>query len=68
MIKTNKEVKIMCVNKLKELISEIESNKTSDNYSFNWDLLEQFNTPDMLVRNVRFSVNRTDYKALGNGG
>lgn len=64
-IRTEKEVKQLVLAKLRELIENIENDKTSNNYSFDWELMSQSQVlPGLMSVDVRFSVRRTEYHRL----
>ena len=67
-IKTDEEVKKDCVEMLKELIIDIESDDTSDNYTYSWDLIKAVSDGHLITRDVRFSVSRTEYIKTYNNG
>jgi len=61
-MRTNEEVKELCIKELEELIQNIKDDKTSDNYIYAMDVLEMTNRFEMTAGVVRYSVTRTEYR------
>ena len=62
MLKTNEEAKQKCIKELEKLIQNIKDDKTSYNYSFNWEVLRMQTGFGYTETDVRFFVERTEYK------
>ena len=60
-MRTNEEVKKLCIKELEELIQNIKDDKTSDNYVYTIDVLEMTNSFEMTNGVVRYSVTRNEY-------
>ena len=60
-MRTNEEVKELCIKELEELIQNIKDDKTSDNYVYTIDVLEMTNSFEMTNGVVRYSVTRNEY-------
>jgi len=61
-MRTNEEVKELCIKELEELIQNIKDDKTSDNYIYAMDVLEMTNSFEMTTGVVRYSVTRNEYR------
>jgi hypothetical protein len=61
-MKTNEEVKEVCIKELEELIQSIKDDKTSDNYVYAMDVLEVLNSFEITSAVVRYSVTRNEYR------
>ena len=61
-MKTNEEVKEVCIKELEELIQSIKDDKTSDNYVCAVDVLEVVNSFEITSAVVRYSVTRNEYR------
>ena len=61
-MKTDKEVKEVCIKELEELIQNIKDDKISDNYVYAMDVLEMTNSFEMTTGVVRYSVTRNEYR------
>ena len=61
-MKTNEEVKEVCIKELEELIQSIKDDKTSDNYVYAMDVLEVVNSFEITSAVVRYSVTRNEYR------
>ena len=60
-MKTNEEQKAECIEYLEDLIQNIKNDKTSDNYCFNWEVLEQKEDNYHVERFVRYSITINEY-------
>ena len=60
-MKTNNEVKKICVEKLKELIHSIETDETCDNYCYTFDIVGFAGDDTVQIRDVVYSFKRTEY-------
>jgi hypothetical protein len=58
---TNEEVKAKCIKELEDLIQNIKDDKTSNNYSFNMEVLEINQNSDYLQRYVSYGIRRSEY-------
>jgi len=61
-MRTNEEVKELCIKELEELIQNIKDDKISDNYVYAVDVLEITNSFEMTNGVVRYSVTRNEYR------
>jgi|TARA_B110000971_G_C19976786_1_gene485358 hypothetical protein len=61
-MKTDEEVKEVCIKELEELIQNIKDDKISDNYVYAMDVLEMTNSFEMTTGVVRYSVTRNEYR------
>jgi len=61
-MRTNEEVKEICIKELEELIQNIKDDKISDNYVYAMDVLEMTNSFEMTTGVVRYSVTRNEYR------
>jgi hypothetical protein len=61
-MKTNEEVKEVCIKELEELIQSIKDDKTSDNYVYAMDVLEVVNSFGITSAVIRYSVTRNEYR------
>lgn len=61
-MRTNEEVKELCIKKLEELIQDIKADKTSNNYVYDMEVLEMTNSFEMTAGVVRYSVTRNEYR------
>tara|TARA_R110002012_G_C11330650_1_gene576980 strand:+ start:405 stop:611 length:207 start_codon:yes stop_codon:yes gene_type:complete len=61
-MRTNEEVKEICIKELEELIQNIKDDKISDNYVYAIDVLEMTNSFEMRAGVVRYSVTRNEYR------
>ena len=61
-MRTNEEVKEVCIKKLEELIQNIKDDKISDNYVYAMGVLEMTNSFKMTTGVVRYSVTRNEYR------
>lgn len=60
-MRTNEEVKEVCIKELEELIQNIKDDKTSDDYVCAMDVLEMVNSFEITSAVVRYSVTRNEY-------
>lgn len=58
---TNEEVKAKCIKELEDLIQNIKDDKTSNNYSFNMEVLEINQNSDYSQRCVSYGIRRNEY-------
>jgi hypothetical protein len=61
-MRTNEEVKEICIKELEELIQNIKDDKISDNYVYAMDVLEMTSSFEMTTGVVRYSVTRNEYR------
>ena len=61
-MRTNEEVKELCIKELELLIQNIKDDKTSDNYVYAMDVLEMTSSFEMTAGIVRYSVTRNEYR------
>ena len=61
-MRTNEEVKEVCIKELEELIQNIKDDKISDNYVYAMGVLEMTNSFEMTTGVVRYSVTRNEYR------
>jgi len=61
-MRTNEEVKELCIKELEELIQNIKDDKISDNYVYAVDVLEITNSFEMTNGVVKYSVTRNEYR------
>ena len=61
-MKTDEEVKEVCIKELEELIQNIKDDKISDNYVYAMDVLEMTDSFEMTTGVVRYSVTRNEYR------
>ena len=57
----NEEVKAKCIKELEDLIQNIKDDKTSNNYSFNMEVLEINQNSDYSERYVSYGIKRSEY-------
>ena len=60
-MKTDEEVKEVCIKELEELIQNIKDDKISDNYVYAMDVLEMEKSFSGTSAVVRYSVTRNEY-------
>jgi len=60
-MRTDEEVKEICIKELEDLIQNIKDDKTSDNYVYAIDVLEITNSFETRAGVVRYSVTRNEY-------
>lgn len=60
MILNREETKQKCIEELEKLIQNIKEDETSENYSFNWELLAMESGFGCTVRDVRYSIERRE--------
>ena len=58
---TDEEVKAKCIKQLEDLIQNIKDDKTSNNYSFNMEVLEINQNSDYSQRYVSYGIRRNEY-------
>ncbi len=58
---TDEEVKAKCIKELEDLIQNIKDDKTSNNYSFNMEVLEINQNSDYSQRYVSYGIRRNEY-------
>ena len=58
---TDEEVKAKCIKELEDLIQNIKDDKTSNNYSFNMEVLEINQNSDYSQRYVSYGIRRSEY-------
>ena len=63
-MKTDEEVKEVCIKELEELIQNIKDDKISDNYVYAMDVLEMTDSFEMTTGVVRYSVTRNEYRRI----
>ena len=63
-MRTNEEVKELCIKELEELIQNIKDDKISDNYVYAMDVLEMTDSFEMTTGVVRYSVTRNEYRRI----
>ena len=60
-MRTNEEVKELCIKELETLIQSIKDDKISDNYVFAMDIIERENNFEFVTDVVRYSITRNEY-------
>ena len=60
MILNRQETKQKCIKELEKLIQNIKEDDTSENYSFNWEVLAIESGFGRTIRDVRYSVERRE--------
>jgi len=60
-MRTNEEVKQLCIKELEKLIQNIKDDKTSDNYTYSVDVLERTSMAEMTTGLVRYAITRNEY-------
>jgi hypothetical protein len=63
-MKTNEEVKEICIKELEALIQNIKDDKISDNYTYAMDVLEYNQDYEYTTGVVRYSVTRNEYHKI----
>tara|TARA_R110000796_G_scaffold215_1_gene864 strand:+ start:34 stop:270 length:237 start_codon:yes stop_codon:yes gene_type:complete len=61
-MRTNEEVKEICIKELEDLIQNIKDDKISDNYTYAVDVLEYNQNYEYTTGAVRYSVTRNEYR------
>jgi len=61
-MRTNEEVKELCIKELEQLIQNIKDDKISDNYVYAMDVLEYNQYYEYTSGVVRYSVTRNEYR------
>ena len=60
-IRTEEEVKEICIEELERLIQDIKDDKTSTNYSYNMEVINMESHPEGVVKYVSYGIRRNEY-------